>query len=377
MRLDNCFDSEIVKRINTINMKNKNIAIFGYVEVGWLIEEYLMKNRLCSKVVYIDNSVFCDNDEGAKIYNPSAVQNELKNYLILIASSHVQSMTKQLRGYGLKENENYVVLIDLKEWNWKLRQKYMNVHSKDKEIGIDAQKKLLLTMLCRIDTICRQHNLKYYLDSGTLIGAVRHKGFIPWDDDIDVIMPMKDAYELGKYIKEDDELEFVSPFDDESYPYQFPRIMLKNTSTYERFSGHVKMESQLSLDIFIMGGMGNTVDEVRAHLEQQEIVWKQWRNQVHTGMSASKDILRQVYELQTKYDYNNSKYVGPLYGLDMVHWYMEREMFEPAQELQFETDFFCVPKEYDYRLRIEYGDYMIPPKKEQMVGLHERLAYWL
>ena len=67
---------------------------------------------------------------------------------------------------------------------------------------LDEQKKVMLNILVEFAKFCDEHNLRYYLDAGTLIGAVRHKGFIPWDDDIDVNMPQKD---YDKFIEEYDE----------------------------------------------------------------------------------------------------------------------------------------------------------------------------
>ena len=61
-----------------------------------------------------------------------------------------------------------------------------------KEIGIDELKKLQVEMLVLIDEFCQHNNIRYSLSSGTLIGAVRHKGYIPWDDDIDIMMPRED-----------------------------------------------------------------------------------------------------------------------------------------------------------------------------------------
>ena len=71
-----------------------------------------------------------------------------------------------------------------------------------KPMTLDEQKKVMLNILVEFAKFCDEHNLMYYLDAGTLIGAVRHKGFIPWDDDIDVNMPQKD---YDKFIEEYDE----------------------------------------------------------------------------------------------------------------------------------------------------------------------------
>ena len=62
-------------------------------------------------------------------------------------------------------------------------------------------KKIELDILLYIDRICREHNLLYYMAYGTLLGAVRHKGFIPWDDDIDIVMPRPDYEKLIKIMR--------------------------------------------------------------------------------------------------------------------------------------------------------------------------------
>ena len=61
-----------------------------------------------------------------------------------------------------------------------------------KEITLEERKQIQLRMLIEIDAFCRKHNIRYSLAYGTLIGAIRHKGFIPWDDDVDIMMPLPD-----------------------------------------------------------------------------------------------------------------------------------------------------------------------------------------
>ena len=65
-----------------------------------------------------------------------------------------------------------------------------------KEITIDEQKKILIKILAYVDNICRKNNIKYSLIGGSLIGAIRHNGFIPWDDDIDIILMPKEYKKL-------------------------------------------------------------------------------------------------------------------------------------------------------------------------------------
>lgn len=90
-----------------------------------------------------------------------------------------------------------------------------------RKIEIEEYKERVLEVLVKIDKICRANEFTYMLFYGTLLGAVRHKGFIPWDDDIDIVMPRDDYYKLGKYIVEHPELELnyidVSNRDDTFY----------------------------------------------------------------------------------------------------------------------------------------------------------------
>lgn len=76
-----------------------------------------------------------------------------------------------------------------------------------RKLTVEEYKACVLNVLEKIDYVCRENGYTYMICYGTLLGAVRHKGFIPWDDDIDIVMPREDYYKLGSYIIEHPELE--------------------------------------------------------------------------------------------------------------------------------------------------------------------------
>ena len=113
----------------------------------------------------------------------------------------------------------------------------------------------LLDILTSIHSVCQAHGLRYYLIAGTMLGAVRHQGFVPWDDDADVAMPREDYDRLVAHANEwlPPHLELVSGVQDSRYPYAFARIQNKNTTYILRrcfnFAGG------LPVDVFPLDGM--------------------------------------------------------------------------------------------------------------------------
>lgn len=84
------------------------------------------------------------------------------------------------------------------------------------ELSLEERKKVQLEMLKEVDTFCRENNIKYALSCGTLIGAIRHKGFIPWDDDVDITMPFDDMVHFLKIFKSD-KIEICDAFNTPGY----------------------------------------------------------------------------------------------------------------------------------------------------------------
>ena len=132
---------------------------------------------------------------------------------------------------------------------------------------LENMHKIQLNMLIEFDKICRRNNIKYILDAGTLLGAVRHKGFIPWDDDIDVRM-LRDDYEKFCVVanKELPETMFFQNYkNDKGYPWMYSKIRMKGTKAVRIGQDRLNMEEGIYMDIFPCDGVPDDNKKKKKH----------------------------------------------------------------------------------------------------------------
>ena len=132
-----------------------------------------------------------------------------------------------------------------------------------KPITLEERKKIQLGMLDEIDSFCREHDIRYSLAFGTLIGAIRHKGYIPWDDDVDLIMPLPDMLRFKKEFKSD-KLAYVDLDTVPHYEYHFSRICY--LPTYSK-TGVLEKSYGVNIDLYPVVGMPDTEDEIQRFLK--------------------------------------------------------------------------------------------------------------
>ena len=245
--------------------------------------------------------------------------------------------------------------------------------------------------------VCDKHNLEYFLVYGTALGAIRHKGFIPWDDDIDVGMPRKD-YE--KYIELQSEYEgtpyFIQTFKtDPCYIYNYAKLRDSSTTFLENAFKNHRINQGVFIDIFPVDGMSREMGDREKIGKKNKFIWRQvylsylpaLRRKIHKR-TFLKDILlnivaglfyifdiahyrnKRVERFAKKIPLEEAKMAGIRFGFTWKINCMDADIFRETVKVPFEDIEVKVVKQYDKYLTLLYKDYMKFPPKEQQVGHH-------
>lgn len=267
-----------------------------------------------------------------------------------------------------------------------------------KEIGFEELKELQLSIMSEIHEFCTRHNLKYFLAYGTLIGAIRHKGYIPWDDDIDIFMPRPDYIKfINTFNNEESCLRVVSPELYNDYYASYANVYDKRTLLIEESKNHRFKELGVKIDIFPLDGvnddkMSNKTQKIRCRVcgsilrEKNTSVVQAFRNGIIRGVMnltiktlslcmPYKWVHRQLISVASKYDYNKCNYVDNVVTGIFEHR-KPKYLFNKPVLWPFEKYEFYVPEGYDEYLRDRYGDYMKLPPVDQQIPHHGFNAYW-
>lgn len=250
-----------------------------------------------------------------------------------------------------------------------------------------------------IDQICNDLGLRYFINYGTLLGAIRHHGFIPWDDDIDVVMPRKDYEVFVEYCRKN--ADILKPFELIHYTtepnYIYPIARLSDSRYDLEFNNAKPYRIGLFVDIYPMDGCGNTKEEAISIRKKNKLV----KTLVYAGSlkkytKSNQGILytlikfmlmfiaRMIGEIKMirfldnsakKLEYDDCKYVGIICWEVSGEGYFDKNIFAEYEECEFDGYKFRIPKAYDRLLSDIYGDYMKLPPENERIAHHYYRAY--
>ena len=252
-----------------------------------------------------------------------------------------------------------------------------------------------LNILKFIDEICTKNGIKYYLAYGSLLGAVRHGGFIPWDDDIDIWMTRKDYYKLAKIMKKnnDGRYRIVSNKINPRFRAPLPKIVDSYTVLKQRCGYIEGVDLGVYVDLVILDGCGDNYKDAAAYYKKANKIHKKWKysnqsifveyhNKIYCIARALKNLpykivgyqhyLNKITQFDRQKDFYSSKYVAALdfQVYPLKNSILKRSLFGSGSRIQFMDASFMAPDNPDELLKTIYGDYMKLPPKDKQVSHH-------
>lgn len=244
----------------------------------------------------------------------------------------------------------------------------------------------ILEIMLEIDRICRKNNIKYYMLGGTMLGAYRHKGFIPWDDDADIGI-YNDDYKLflEKFEIELKENFIVRNIEKENVPYSFIHIENKNTTCIEQNRSGTGYIGGVYVEIFPLHGCSNNILKrnflyfkikflkkvlftlILSINQKNRGIIKNLIIKINRKFLKSEKIIKNILKTLLKNKVSKSKFVCNLLG----HWEEKetftKDVFGKGIEYEFEGHkFFGVEKPIEYFKQMYGEDFMIPPSEEKI-----------
>lgn len=265
-----------------------------------------------------------------------------------------------------------------------------------REINLEELKKIQIGVLNYVDAFCKEYDIKYWIDCGTLIGAVRHKGYIPWDDDIDIGM-LREEYDRFCEIfnkKAADRYRLHNCDNDPTFRYGYSKVMDHSTILYEPDEKGVK--EAVNIDVFVYDNAPDN-DFLMRWMYFKRNFYRALRSFQYDYTSYGSPVkimmtkvlrkilapyfkgkpenycVRKIVENSKSYVMKKTKRVGNFVGTTVMC--SDKSNFKDTVEVEFEGKKYPAPVGYDKYLTDFYGNYMQLPPVEKRVSNHHFKAY--
>lgn len=246
--------------------------------------------------------------------------------------------------------------------------------------------------------ICEEHDLTYFMYAGSLLGVIRHHGFIPWDDDIDVIMFREDFEKLNKILEKDidEKYRFFNVLNEETYHYTWGRLTLKNTLFKEWWGDQVDYTPNIFIDIFILDNVPSNKFKKFIHkwksftLNQlviysilkfeneskiKELIQKTIYYILKIIPASPSTIKKKCVKSFSKYQYEDCEEVCDFPSENQMQMSFRTDWL-PLKRGKFEDIEVNIPNNYDKILRMDFNEYMeLPPEESRFNPAPEKINF--
>lgn len=256
-------------------------------------------------------------------------------------------------------------------------------------MGQPTLRDVQLVELCiakEIKRICTKHNIRYFMSDGTLLGAVRHQGFIPWDDDMDFGMPLADYNKFLSVAKEElsDDFFLQHVTTDSGYIMPYAKVRMNGTKIYEAVAVDSKMHCGIWVDIFPFVSVEKKKIDSPLFFKKANLLMTTYLLKNGYDLNAvTKSKLKRLVKSMLKYlpiskatlrryvfsflqdSSEESSHCMKIRAVLGKQFVFPKECFHQFVQLQFEGETFSAPMCYDKVLTEEYGDYMVIPEESK------------
>lgn len=259
-------------------------------------------------------------------------------------------------------------------------------------LNVDGLRKIQLEILDVVAEFCEQNDIQYWIDSGTLLGAIRHKGYIPWDDDIDLGMLREDYDRFAQIFNEkNDRYKFLCVENTPSFYVPHGKVCDTTTVLYEPDEkGH---KTSINIDIFVYDNAPDNDDEVKKMYDRRDFLRMLYNTKTNREIRSTNllkklvkyalrvvlrlfgpnDLILRMSKNSKKYAQKSTKRVGNF--TSFTRMVCDKRVFNSYIDVEFEGKLYKAPVGYDEWLRSFYNNYMELPPVEKRVSHHSFVAY--